>query len=55
MQASVLCTQANGLGLKFLVNCQLSGSDKAKEERKISGLISLFLKASIPGTHCFVK
>jgi hypothetical protein len=29
----------------------LSGSDKAKDEKKICGLISLFMKARIPGTH----
>ncbi len=43
---------ANGLGLKFLVNLsQLKCLDKAKEEKKIIGSMSLFMKATIPGTH----
>jgi hypothetical protein len=40
-----------GSGLKFLVNYQLKQfKQKEKEEEKISGLISLFMKATISGT-----
>jgi hypothetical protein len=43
--------QQIGLGLKFLVNYQHKRFKKSeKEEEKISGLISLFMEATIPGT-----
>ncbi len=51
MQENSTACQQMGFGLKFLVvNYQLSDLDKAKEE-KYSGLIPLFMKATIPGTY----
>ncbi len=40
---------AQTLNFWWIIN--LSGSDKAKEVKKISGLISLFMKATVHGTH----
>ncbi len=41
-----------GLGLKFLVNYHYKRFGQSQKKReKISGLISLFMKATIPGTH----
>jgi hypothetical protein len=34
MEASVLCTQANGLGLNFLVNCQLKWFRQSQRREK---------------------
>jgi hypothetical protein len=37
--------------MAFISLVSMRGSDKAKEEIKICGSISLFMKATIPGTH----
>ncbi len=50
--ASTYHVPANGVGTKFLVNCQLKWFGKIqRREKKISCLISLFKKATINGTN----
>ncbi len=52
----MLCMPANGSGLKFLWIILLSGLEKAKEVSfQFGGSMSLFMKATIPGTHGRLK
>ncbi len=52
MPASPLRLPVNGLGLKLLVNCQMKRYKQSqRSDTKICCLISLFIKATIPGTH----
>ncbi len=47
---------ANGLGLKFLVNLsQLKWFRQSERREKIIGSLSLFMKATIPGTQGSMK
>ncbi len=39
------------IGLKFLLNYQLNWFGQSKRAVKNRGLISMFMKATIPGTH----